>query len=115
MTSKQNNNLITDNRGETLVEVTVAFIVLMIVIAMFTGVTRSAGAAVTNSIDLRRTYDSEYEAYRKELGKVARNSAYNSPMQASETKDITITTVDGTTTITAYQYTSGDSVYWVFR
>ena len=112
--TEKNKNLITDNRGETLVEVTVAFIVLMIVIAMFTGATRSAGAAVTNSIDTRRTYDNEYENFRKELSEEARSSAYTSPMETGITKDVPLGDGSGAT-ITAYQYRSGDSVYWVFK
>ena len=110
------DKFIRDNRGESLVEVMVAFIVLMIVVAMFTGATRAAGAAVTNSIDLRRTYDSEYENYRKELGKKYRDASYVSSMETGSTKDIPVTLTDGTTlNLTAYQYRSGNSVYWVFR
>ena len=109
-------NFTRDDRGATLVEVMVAFIVLMIVIAMFTGATDSASAAVTNSIDIRRSSDNEYEAYRKELTKHTRDNTYVSPMETGLTNNVSVTLIDGSAKdITAYQYKSGDSVYWVFR
>ena len=117
MSVKNMNNFIKDDHGETLVEVLVAFIVLMIVIAMFTGSTRFAGASVTNSIDIRRTYDSEYESYRSEISYEEKNGSPRTPsMRTSEPPvTISITGTDGNHDLTAYQYESGDSIYWVFR
>ncbi|MBP3754123.1 MAG: prepilin-type N-terminal cleavage/methylation domain-containing protein [Lachnospiraceae bacterium] len=116
MTVKTYDKFINDNRGETLVEVMVAFIVLMIVVAMFTGAINFASATINNSIDIRRTADEEYENFREELSKEKKT---NSPSTTMRTPEAPVTiTIPGTDTshdLTAYQYRSGDSVYWVFR
>ena len=116
---KRNNtrNFIHSNSGETLVEIMVAFIVLMIVVAMFTGAVTSASAAINNSIDIRRTSDNEYTELHKELNKEDRDSTYVSPfLQQGINKETTITGTDGNSiSITAKQYISGETVYWVFR
>ena len=118
------DNFIQNNSGETLVEIMVAFIVLMIVIAMFTGVVTSASAAVNNSIDIRRTSDHEYTDLHNELNKEASNvsPAYISPLYQNLAKPAAFTNTaavtdasDTTISLTAYQYKSGDTVYWVFK
>ena len=125
MISRKPENIIKNNKGETLVEVMVAFMVLLIVLAMFSGVINSGSAAIMNSIDIRRTSDNEYIELRKTLAKEAREStpqAYTSApgsMGSGRTgtiKSITIQDVSGNDIpITAYQYRSGDTIYWVFR
>ena len=116
MNRLRSDNLIHNNSGETLVEIMVAFIVLMIVVAMFTGAITSASAAVNHSIDIRRTSDDEYVAFHSALNEEKRtNSA--SALRVTETapKQTTITGTAGDVTLTAYQYKSGDTIYWVYR
>ncbi len=110
-------NFIRNNSGETLVEIMVAFIVLMIIVAMFTGAVNFASSAINNSTDIRRTSDREYSELRTELNKESRNSSYVSALlQPGIKSETTVTATDGSTvTLTAYQYKSGDTVYWVFR
>ena len=127
MNRKKSENIINSNRGETLVEVMVAFVVLMIVLAMFTASVNAASASVINSIDIRRISDNEYTGLRKIM---AREDRENSPITfngnaGSETPgrtgvtsgdSITLKGTDGSDiTISAVQYRSGDTVYWVFR
>lgn len=117
MKRKTYANFIRNNSGETLVEIMVAFIVLMIVVAMFTGAVNFASATINNSIDIRRKSDSEYSALCTELNKESRNSSYVSALlQPGMKKETDVTATDGSTvTLTAYQYISGDTVYWVFK
>ncbi len=112
----RSDNLIHNNSGETLVEIMVAFIVLMIVIAMFTGAITSAGTAVSHSIDIRRTSDNEYSAFHSALNEEKRTNSV-STLRVTETapKQTTITGTNGNVTLTAYQYKSGDTIYWVYR
>ena len=110
--------MIMNNSGETLVEVMVAFVVLMLVLAMFTASVNAASASITNSIDI---------GLRKIL---AQEDRENTPVAfngnpGSETAgrtgvtsgdNITVTGTDNSNiTINAVQYRSGDTVYWVFR
>ncbi|MBP5554540.1 MAG: prepilin-type N-terminal cleavage/methylation domain-containing protein [Lachnospiraceae bacterium] len=116
MTDKTYGKINTDNRGETLVEVMVAFTVLMIVVAMFTGATNFASATINNSIDIRRTADEEYENFRKELSKEKKTGSPSTTMRTAESPvSVTIAGTDGNHDLIAYQYKSGDSIYWVFR
>lgn len=116
MTDKTYGKLIKNNRGETLVEVMVAFTVLMIVVAMFTGATNFASATINNSIDIRRTADEEYENFRKELSKEKKTNSPSTTMRTAQSPvSVSISGTDGNYDLTAYQYKSGDSIYWVFR
>jgi hypothetical protein len=127
MNKNKSENRIMNNSGETLVEVMVAFVVLMLVLAMFTASVNAASASITNSIDIRRTSDNDYIGLRKIL---AQEDCENTPVAfngnpGSETAgrtgvtsgdNITVTGTDNSNiTINAVQYRSGDTVYWVFR
>ena len=106
-----------NNSGETLVEIMVAFIVLMIVIAIFTGAISAAGSSLNQSIDSRRTTDDNYKALHTAL---EAESVRGAGCDASVTpKTATINSADNRTgadiSITAYRYTEGDTVYWVYR
>jgi len=121
MNGQKYNNLIGNNKGETLVEVMVAFIVLMIVLALFTGTINFASATVNNSIDIRRRSDSEYTALHSELSREAQDASYVSPLNTSNTRSVSLSDPGAVTdpgvsaSLTAYQYKSGDTVYWVFK
>ena len=127
MNKTRSENMIMNNSGETLVEVMVAFVVLMLVLAMFTASVNAASASITNSIDIRRTSDNDYIGLRKILAQEDRD---NTPVAFDGTPgsekpgrtgvtsgdSITIEGTDGSDiTINAVQYRSGDTVYWVFR
>ena len=125
------DNFIHNNYGETLVEIMMAFIVLMIVVAMFTGAITSAGTAVSHSIDIRRISDQEYSNLHEYMNEEKRTSVTetrNDPkwiniVQRTDTSNnivfSTSTAVTDPTSIpaslTAYQYKSGDTIYWVFK
>ena len=116
MKKKTFKNLITDNKGETLVEVIVAFMVLLIVLALFTGAINAASASVNNSIDIRRTTDEEYSSL---CAMRSQEDTDSSKAPGSNGTGLTASeNVQGTKeqlTLTAYQYQSGDTVYWVYR
>ncbi len=123
MIEKKNfKNLIADNKGETLVEVTVAFMVLLIVLALFTGAINSASASVNNSIDIRRTSDEEYSGL---CAMKSEEDTSTAKLPGSNGTGITSSqSIQGTKEVggvkeqinlTAYQYQSGDTVYWVYR
>ena len=111
MRSDNLRNFIKNDSGETLVEILVAFMVLIIVVAAFTGAVNSASAATVNSIDRRRTYDSEYSGLRQKLSEEDTPGNKGTGLSTSTT----LTGCDGNITLTAYQYTSGGTTYWVFR
>ncbi len=109
-------NFIQENRGETLVEVMVAFIVLMIVIATFTASINSASAAVNNSKDIRQRSDSDYVTLHESLN--TENLTHSIGTKSSDPSSpttITITGTDGNITLSAYKYRAGETDYWVFR
>ena len=110
------HNFIQDSRGETLVEVMVAFIVLMIVIATFTASINSASAAVNNSKDIRQRSDSDYVTLHESLN--TENLTHSIGTKSSDPSSpttITITGTDGNITLSAYKYRAGETDYWVFR
>lgn len=116
MKRNRSENFIHNNNGETLVEIIVAFMVLLIVVALFTASINSASAAVNNSTDIRRTSDREYSAYRSGLANEMKNPSYTNPLKTGQPPvEITVTGTEGNITLSAQQYSSGDSVYWVFK
>ena len=127
MIKKKVENIINSDQGETLVEVMVAFVVLMIVLAMFTASVNAASASITNSIDIRRTSDNDYIKLRNTMTNEDINNSLimfngnpgsETPGRTGVTSEdnITLKGTDGSDiTINAVQYRSGDTVYWVFR
>ena len=116
MKINRSENFIRNNNGETLVEIIVAFMVLLIVIAMFTATINSASAAVNNSIDIRRSSDQDYSSYRAGLANEIKDSTYiNTQKTGHAPVDITVSGNGGPITLSAQQYNSGDTVYWVFK
>jgi len=113
----RNNIISSGNRGETLVEVMVAFTVLLIILALFAGAINSASAAQMSSIDARRTADNAHFELR---GKIHSESitpgASAGDSSTGESRSVSLTGTDGSNIeLKAYKYTGGDSVYWVFR
>ena len=125
MNRSVSNNIIIDNSGETLVEVMVAFIVLMIVLATFSDSISFASSSITYSIDLRRTSDNEYIDFHSFMVAEKRTSTEqattlldNRVTKTANTETVTIPAIDSSNpdiTLTAYQYKSGDTIYWVFK
>lgn len=126
MNNSHLENFICDNNGETLVEVMVSFIVLMIVLAMFSGSIASCSSAINHSIDIRRTSDNEYKdfhSYMIEEGLTEDKHTADlwNRVSLTESKVETILKDPGnpgtstTITFTAMKYESGDTVYWVFK
>lgn len=110
------NSISHNNKGETLVEILVSFMVLTIVLAMFAGAITSASAAGENSISKRRVSDDEYE----NLHQLLLSEEFSDTPGSKSTgvkKETTITGADPsvTYTLTAYKYESGETVYWVYR
>ena len=92
------------NRGETIVEVMVAFMVLLIVLAMFGNSILAAGEAQKYAIDTRRGADSGMKALQSTL--------YASGSGAAIKNKKTLE-IEG---IEAYKYETADGlVYWVFQ
>ena len=116
MKNRHMNNFIRNDRGETLVEIMVAFIVLMIVIAAFTGAVNAASASLNNSKDIRQRSDNDYVALHDCLNAENINHTPGlSSKNPTAPKTFTVTGTDGDITLNAYQYESGETVYWVFR
>ena len=116
MKRSHSDNFILNNKGETLVEIMVAFIVLMIVIGAFTGAINAASASVNNSKDIRQRADNDYTALHDSLNDENLNHSVGSNSKnPSSPKTFTITGTDGDITLKAYQYESGETVYGVFR
>jgi len=115
-TDRSHNLILKDNRGETLVEILVAFMVLTIVLAMFTGAITSASSAGNNSISKRRTSDEEYNNLNQMI-LTEEFSGIAGDKSTGEKKQVTIQGGDPsvTYTLTAYKYKSGETIYWVFR
>ncbi len=111
------NTIVISDKGETMIEVVVAFIVLLIVLAVFTTAVNSASSAQLNSIDNRREADSDYLKLRDKL-LFEKTNAGEIPGSRSEGIN-TIVTVTGTDgdqiDLTAYKYIGGETIYWVYR
>ncbi len=110
------NRISHNNKGETLVEILVSFMVLTIVLAMFAGAISSASAAGNNSISKRRTSDHEYE----DLHQMLLSEEFSDTPGSKSTDIKKQTTISGadpsvTYTLTAYKYVSGETVYWIYR
>lgn len=126
MCNSRPENIIRNNSGETLVEVMVAFIVLMIVLAMFSGSIDSCSSAITYSIDIRRTSDNEYKDFHsymieEKLAEDKHTAELWNRVSQTDSKIETILADPGNPgtsdviTFTAKKYESGDTVYWVFK
>ena len=109
------------DRGETMVEVMVAFIVLLLVLALLTGAINYASSAHMNSIDTRRASDRDFKQLHEVINNedVTHSDPGTDPSGGTREKNDTDTPIVGTDgngiTLTAYKYESGDSVYWVYR
>ena len=96
------------NKGETIVEVMVAFMVLMIVLLLFGNSILAAGEAQKYAIDIRKEADNGMI----ELQKIKYVST-DAPEKG--TKDITVSGLTGEP-IRAVKYeTSNQLTYWVFE
>ena len=92
------------NRGETIVEVMVAFMVLLIVLAIFGNSILAAGEAQRYAIDTRREADQGM--------KHLQNKLYKNSGEANLTKKED-TTIPG---VYAVQYTTQEGLtYWVYQ
>ena len=100
-----------------MIEVMVAFMVLLITLALFTGAINFASSAQMKSTDAVREADNEYTALRATINTENMNNDFGGSSNNSlNPKSITVTGTDGCNiTLNAYQYTSGDSVFWVYR
>ncbi|MCR5634005.1 MAG: hypothetical protein K6F90_01700 [Lachnospiraceae bacterium] len=100
---------ITDNRGETMVEVMVAFIVLLMVLAIFGNSISATGEAEKYANEIRQE---SYEGMKKLKEHLVKGSD-----TASRTTNEKSASVTGTTlTIKAVQYKTSDNlIYWVFE
>ena len=119
MNKFRSENIIHNNSGETLVEVMVSFIVLMIVLAMFSGSIASCSSAINHSIDIRRTSDEEYKDFHSYMieEKLSEDKhttdLWTRVSSLADPKDHA--DAINTITFTAKKYESGDTVYWVFK
>ena len=92
------------NKGETIVEVMVAFMVLLIVLALFGNSILAAGEAQKCAIDTRREADNGMKALQSTL--YAGGSG--ATIKNKKTSEIA--------EIEAYKYETADGlVYWVFQ
>ena len=126
MNKSRSKNIIRNNSGETLVEVMVSFIVLMIVLAMFSGSIASCSSLIYRSVDIRRTSDNEYIDFHDYMieEKLSNGNPQPSELSArvSHGDPVPYTfhaernnSNSAEITLTAYKYQSGDTVYWVFK
>ena len=101
---------IADNRGETMVEVMVAFIVLLMVLAIFGNSISATGQAEKYANERRQEADGGMRQLQEHLHK-GQDSA------AKTTNEKTATVKDTTLTIKAIQYKTSDDdlIYWVFE
>lgn len=100
------------NRGETIVEVMVAFMVLLIVLALFGNSILAAGEAQKYAIDTRREFDQGMIQLQ--------NAVYQSGTEPKATKtenlkEATVHGLDSEHAVKAVKYTTGDLTYWVFE
>ncbi len=126
MNGSRFKNIISSNSGETLVEVMVAFVVLLIVLAMFSGSVASCSSAINHSIDIRRTTDSEYSDLHSYMIEKKLPDDRHSPdiwnrvrIAGSDSRTIQSDPAhpdaSSVITFTAVKYSSGDTIYWVFE
>lgn len=101
---------IKDNRGETMVEVMVAFIVLLLILAVFGNSISATGEAERFANEKRQEAD---EGMKQLHGKLSKDE--NTATKTSNEKTATVT--GSSVTVKAVQYkTSGDGlIYWVFE
>ena len=110
-----------NNKGETLVEVMVAFIVLLITLALFSNAITFAGNASNNSIDTRRAADSDYSNLHSLLasetspGSKCAGISDTGLVPSDSIKTSSVSGNDGIISLNAYKYESGSTVYWVYR
>ncbi|MCR4793261.1 MAG: hypothetical protein K5871_10955 [Lachnospiraceae bacterium] len=117
MIKERSDNFISNNKGETIIEIMVSFMLLLIALAMFTGAITFAGSSSSNSIDMRRATDNDYTNVRtlveEEDSVITIMPGDNSTGAAKVT---TLTDTDGNPVLlTAYRYDSGSTVYWIYR
>ena len=114
---RKNSSIAYDNKGETLVEVMVAFIVLITVLALFTGAVTFASSSVTQSINKRRTTDDGYTALLQKIAGEPTPGAACDPSTVSDDYSIAIeqNRTGHEIVLNAYQYTENGTVYWVYR
>ncbi|MCR5129651.1 MAG: prepilin-type N-terminal cleavage/methylation domain-containing protein, partial [Lachnospiraceae bacterium] len=96
------------NKGETIVEVMVAFMVLLIVLAIFGNSILAAGEAQKYAIDTRR----EADRGMIELQKIKYSGAGG---QIRETKDAAVSGMRGSAVKAICYETTGGLTYWVFE
>lgn len=101
-----------------MIEVMVSFMVLLITLAFFTSAINFASSAQMRSTDAVREADNEYTSLRATINteNMSNNFGGLSDTGLTNPKSITVTGTDGSNiTLNAYQYTSGDSIFWVYR
>ena len=96
------------NKGETIIEVMVAFIVLLIILAIFSDSVSAAGAAQQYAAEKRAEADMGMRQLQHAL--------YGSGTNAARTGQVKTENLSGGT-LTAVQYKTEDRgcIYWVFE
>ena len=104
------------NKGETIVEVMVAFMVLLIVLAIFGNSILAAGEAQKYAIDTRRNAD---QGMRQLQSVKYGGNEPGATKITTQTKTAPLTELDEEQAIMAVKYESvtpnGKLVYWVFE
>ena len=102
------------SRGETIVEVMVAFMVLLIVLAIFGNSILAAGEAQKYAIDTRREADL---GMRQLQSKIYGGNEPGAVAAPASTKQAAVEGVDEENAIKAVKYTAvnGELTYWVFE
>ena len=110
--TKYIRNQIMGNRGETIVEVMVAFMVLLIVLAIFGNSILAAGEAQKYAIDTRREADNGMKALQ-----IYGGDEPGAEIVPDSSKQASVEGVDEENVIKAVQYTAanGELTYWVFE
>lgn len=105
------------NKGETIVEVMVAFMVLLIVLGIFSNSILAAGEAQKYAIDTRREADQGMRQLQS--AKYGGNEPGANKLQGHPTKTANIPGLDEAYEIKAVKYESatedGKLTYWVFE
>lgn len=112
--TKYIRNQIMGNRGETIVEVMVAFMVLLIVLAIFGNSILAAGEAQKYAIDTRREADL---GMRQLQSRIYGGDEPGAEIVPASSKQASVEGVDEENVIKAVQYTAanGELTYWVFE